>query len=489
VTLHPSWRALVAVDDLIPVPLNEKWLPFNPPPEATLNHSKDPWLVIAPANARLSPDFPDVLRRHAESRRDVDVFYADEVEEVGARGNRLSLKPATNLTLLISDDYIGFPVVVRLSVFHRLGGFRCEAGTAIVYDLMLRAIRGGIGIERIPKVMVAYDGFRPRPMIEHRRAALMNWIGASAHLFEVSSGLTEASLQLRRRFTDFPKVSLVIPTKQSRQLQIKDDTFGKPHIVNLLESLSRTNWPMERIHVLIGDDLLDDGIYPDQEYPFSVRRIVTERASNIPFNYAGKMNALWHQAETEHIILMNDDVVVSEPGWLRALMTFAMDEDVGGVGARLLYGDGRLQHAGMPGGLFGACAHAWLGQSSQAQTYNDWALVHREWSMVTGAVFATRRAVLEQLNGFDERFTLEFNDVDLCLRMRLLGYKIVYTPFAELLHYEKSSRGEALPRGDQVALFLKRWSELLDNDPAFHPGFDMWNINIVPLPTPEAWYV
>jgi GT2 family glycosyltransferase len=169
-------------------------------------------------------------------------------------------------------------------------------------------------------------------------------------------------------------------------------------------------------------------------------------------------------------------------------MTFAMDEEVGGAGARLLYGDGRLQHAGIPGGLFGACAHAWMGQAPRDPTYSDWALVHREWSMVTGAVFATRRAVLERLNGFDERFTLEFNDIDLCLRMGLIGYKIVYTPFAELLHYEKSSRGEAMPRGDQVALFLKRWTELLDDDPAFHPGFDRWNLHVVPVATPGAWY-
>ncbi len=280
----------------------------------------------------------------------------------------------------------------------------------------------------------------------------------------------------------------MVPTRQTRQLHFNDDSFGKPHIVNFLQSLSRTDWPMTNLQVLIGDDIPDETIYTGGEYPFRVRRVVTERAPTTRFNYSSKMNSLWREVETEYLVLMNDDIVVRDPGWLRALMTFAMDEDVGGVGARLLYGDGRLQHAGVAGGLFGACVHAWLGQPPQAQTYCDWALVHREWSIVTGAVFATRRGVLDLLNGFDERFTLEFNDVDLCLRMGLLGYKIVYTPFAELLHFEKASRGEALPGGDQVALFLKRWTKLLDNDPAFNPGFDMWNINIVPLAEPGAWY-
>ena len=245
---------------------------------------------------------------------------------------------------------------------------------------------------------------------------------------------------------------------------------------------------MDRISVLVGDDIQDESIYAGRSYPFGIRRVDTRRPPGAVFNYAAKMNSLWRLADTEYVILMNDDVVVREPGWLRGLLTFAMNEDVGGVGARLLYGDGRIQHAGMPGGLLGACVHAWIGQPAQDVTYNDWALVHREWSMVTGAVFATRRTVLELLNGFDESFSLEFNDVDLCLRMKILGYKIIYTPFAELLHYEKASRGDTLPRGDQVAMFLKRWSELLDNDPAFHPGFDMGNIFIAPAPQPDAWY-
>jgi O-antigen biosynthesis protein len=220
-----------------------------------------------------------------------------------------------------------------------------------------------------------------------------------------------------------------------------------------------------------------------------VQRIITTRAADTAFNYAAKMNSLWRQATTEYLVLMNDDVVVRGPGWLRALMTFAMDEEVCGVGARLLYGDGTLQHAGIPGGLFGACAHAWIQQPAGEKTYDDWALVHREWSMVTGAVFATRRSVLELVNGFDERFSLEFNDVDLCLRLKLLGYKIIYTPFAEMVHYEKSSRRDALPRGDQVALFLKRWSELLNNDPAFHPGFNMLSTSLMPLHVRDAWYL
>jgi GT2 family glycosyltransferase len=89
--------------------------------------------------------------------------------------------------------------------------------------------------------------------------------------------------------------------------------------------------------------------------------------------------------------------------------------------------------------------------------------------VVTAAVLATRRSVLAAAGGFDPRFTLEFNDVDLCLRLRLLGYRVVYTPFAELTHREKASRGETPPAPEQVGLFLARWRDAIGDDPAFHP--------------------
>jgi hypothetical protein len=486
--LHSSWHAIREAADLIPVPLDEGGLPQGLPTQLWELSGEERWLVIAPASGRLIPDFGNVFRRHAGMRRDIGIYYADEVENVETGAPRLHLKPAVNLTLLVADDYIGSPVIVMREVFVRLGGFRLEAQSASVYDFVLRAVRDGIGIGRIPVVMVAHAGQRPRAAAADRRASVTGWIGNSAHVLELAPGLTDTSLQLRRRFSAFPEVTLVVPTQQSRQMEVNDGTLGRPHIKNMLDSLSLTEWPMDRLKVLIGDDIADDTIYAGSQYPFEIRRVGTPRAPDVPFNYAAKMNSLWRQTETENLVLINDDVVVRGGGWLRALMTFAMNEDVGGVGARLLYGNGTLQHAGIPGGLFGACAHAWIQQPAEDRTYDDWALMHREWSMVTGAVFATRRSVLEMVSGFDERFSLEFNDVDLCLRLKLLGYKIIYTPFAEMLHYEKSSRRDALPRGDQVALFLKRWGELLNNDPAFHPGFNMSDVRLAPLPVNDAWY-
>jgi GT2 family glycosyltransferase len=239
---------------------------------------------------------------------------------------------------------------------------------------------------------------------------------------------------------------------------------------------------------LVGDALEDGSIYQGRRWPFRFKRIVAGSPCNRQFNYAEKINKLWRNAESEHLVLMNDDIDITTPDWLQALLTFSMQDNVGVVGARLLYPNGSVQHAGIPGGLFDMCAHAWLGQPANAPTYQNWGLVHREWSMVTGAVVASRKSVLESVNGFDERFRLEFNDVDLCLRLRMLGYRNVYTPFAELIHYEKASRGELLPRGSELALFRSRWQEFLDQDPAFHPRLARHTFQIAPVDHRAEWW-
>ncbi len=210
--------------------------------------------------------------------------------------------------------------------------------------------------------------------------------------------------------------------------------------------------------------------------------MATPRPPGTPFNYAHKMNCLWRLARTEHIVLMNDDLVIATPDWLEALMTFAMEPDVGGVGARLLYPSGTLQHVGMAFGPRDACAHLFLDEPGDAPSYGNWADVHREYSVVTGAVFATRRSLLDEINGFDERFSLNWNDVDMCLRMRLLGLRIVYTPHAELIHYESASRGRSSVRGSEMALFLERWRQLFEDDPAYHPRLSRALATPVPLP-------
>lgn len=422
--------------------------------------NRDAWIVLAPSDAIPAPRFEPIVRAAIHDRPDVDLFYADDAALGDPAGPRVRLKPAFNLALLVAFDYPGAMLVVRASTLLALGGVRAEAEGAGLYDLILRANAAGLGVARIPEVLAAYPGVRPRAPIAARRRALTEW--AAPQGLDVLDGAAPGTLRLARRFEAFPEVTLVVPTRQS-------GPAGAPYVVELLDSLRQTDWPMDRLRVLIGDDSTNEKAFAARSWPFRVDRVATPRPEGEPFDYAAKMNRLWRAAETEHVVFVNDDVTVLDAGWLQALMTFAAEPDVGGVGARLVFPDGRLQHAGVARGDFGAATHLWHGRAGDAPSYQDWAQVHRDWSMVTGAVFATRRSALERVGGFDARFTLEFNDLDLCLRMRLMGLRIVYTPFAELAHREMASRGRTLPAADQTALFMQRWRAFLAADPAWHP--------------------
>ena len=478
---EPAWYSQLAQDPaLIPLAVTGDGKAGEPPDDFPDDGGK--WVVIAPPEVRLHPSLATIVAEAAALRRDVDLFYGDEAV---SGSNRLLVKPDFDLTLLMADDAVGWPLLVRSSAMRRLGGLRPEAATAAGYDLVLRLLAGGGKVCRITEVLAVHAGEAPRAATADRRKALLDWMGDAAEVFELLPGLAPGTLRRQRRFVDYPDVTVVIPTRQSGKDNRPD---GRAHIVTLLEGIAASDWPAERLTVLVGDDCPDGAIYDGRHWPFRFRRLVTARDPGQTFNYAAKMNYLWRQADTEQLVLLNDDIEIGRKDWLQALLSFSMERDVGGVGGRLLYPDGTIQHAGIAGGLFGFLAHAWLGQPADLPSYGNWASVHRQWSMVTGAVFATRKSLLELFNGFDEAFSLEFNDVDLCLRLVMFGYRIVCTPFAEFVHWEKASRGQVLPPAADQALFLQRWSRFLDQDPAFHPRLARGDFRLSPVEPVGEWW-
>lgn len=466
-------------EGLVPVPL-ENDLSWNG--EGIADGPATDWILFAPRNAYVAPDTRHYFLSSSTNRPDVSLFYADDVAAGEPMLNRLNLKPDFNHTLLIAQDYIGAPVAVRRKMLTDIGGLDQSRGTAVLYDLILRVAEAGGVIARITEVAIGHEGKRPVARDEARREAIKARKGFTD--ITLATGSAPGLLLQRRHFDDNgqPAVTIVIPTRQTLRPRSM-----RSYIETLLARIAQASWPMNRVTVIVGDDVVGEPDWAKQPWPFTLKRIETPRAAGEPFNYSAKMNRLWREASDEQIIFLNDDAMPTTPGWISALLGFSVDDSVGGVGARLHYDDGSIQHVGMfP--AFRTIVHAWLGWPVEARTYNDWALAQREWSVVTGAVFATRLSILKQTNGFDERFSLEFNDVDLCLRIRNLGYRIVYNPEAQFTHTEKASRGETIPPGAEVALFLSRWARWLDNDPASHPNYSKVRLDVVAEPQLGSWY-
>ena len=451
-------------------------------PLAAVGDDRDRWLMFVPEDAGLHPLAARLIDRHVAARPDVAIFYADDVAyEEPTLHDQVRLKPMFDQTLFAAQDYIGAPLIVRGSALHELG-FDAGQEDAALYELVLRAAERGMSIGRIPQVLAVQPGKRPIAPLAARQALIARSPLYAGYV--PLPGRAPDTLQLTRIFEeDRPHVTLCVPT---RRTAVPEGTGS--FIERFLVSVAHADWPRDRLTVIVGDDVPGTPDWEHGHWPFELRRIETLRRPDEPFNFSAKMNQLWRAADSEIVIMANDDVVARDAGWLAALVGFALDRSVGAVGARLLFDDLTVQHAGVVGGLFGTSVHPWIGRRAGAATYQHWAVTQREVSMTTAALLATRRGVLEAVGGFDERFSLEFNDMDLCLKIRQLGLRIVYNPAAELIHSEKQSRGETVPPGEQLALFLSRWQGWLADDPALPPNMRRDMIDLTPSAGPEDWY-
>ncbi len=205
-----------------------------------------------------------------------------------------------------------------------------------------------------------------------------------------------------------------------------------------------------------------------------------------PLNLAAKMNLGAAKAEGDHLLFLNDDIEVITPDWLECMLEYSQLPEVAAVGARLLFPDGRLQHAGaaVVGGLPAHTCYACPGTDPGYARYN---LIPRNVSAVTGACLMTRAEVFHGLGGFCEAFPLNYNDVDYCLRAICDGRRVVYTPFAQLYHFESVSRDPGIFPAE-LEEFLRRWGERWKRDPYYSPHFatDRADFRIRTDPPPQG---
>jgi GT2 family glycosyltransferase len=199
-----------------------------------------------------------------------------------------------------------------------------------------------------------------------------------------------------------------------------------------------------------------------------------------PFNYATVNNFAATHARGEILLFLNNDVEVINADWLERMLEYALRPEVGIVGAKLYYPDNTVQHAGVVVGMGGIAGHPHLFAPRQSTGYGQRLVTIRNCSAVTAACLMTRQRVFQEVHGFDERFILVYNDVDLCLKVRKSGYSIIWTPFAELYHHESRTRGyEDTPQKQarfrrETELMRKKWGHVLrSGDPFYNPNLSL----------------
>lgn len=409
---------------------------------------------------------------------DVDYVYSDE-DVIGVDGRRADpfFKPDWSPERFRSQMYTCHASAFRRSILEDVGGFRDGFDGSQDWDLVLRVTERARRIVHIPEVLYhwrvvassvlsgedvkpyAYDAAR-RALEEHVRR-----VGIDA---DVEEQRPRGYFHIRRRHRDHPLVSIVIPSA---------GRTGRVHgiernmVLECVRSVvERSTWPAFELVVVLDDR-------PDAPADPALVAALCDVAGDrlrllrydAPFNFSEKCNTGASVARGDHLVFLNDDTEVIDANWLEVLVGFTREPEVGAAGLLLLFADGRLQHAGhvLLGGNPG---HLMFGQPPDSDRNRHAVALDREVAGVTGACLAIRAEVFSEVGGFSPQFPSSYNDVDLCLKLRSAGYRIVCSAQARLHHFESISR-DATVGPDELERLRARWWAELHADPYYNPNY------------------
>lgn len=466
-----------------------------------IDAARGEWVALLDHDDVIAPNGLTVIWNAIATHPDAEFFYTDELvvndvlEPIG-----LMLKPAYDPVLLTGVNYINHFSIYRRGRLNEIGKLRSGFEGSQDYDLLLRYLEGLDDAKIIHVPYPAYWWRRTgttysRKFIDratdNARAALKEKFARAGKATEVTEALTTTLHRIRfgTAATKRPKISIIIPNKDSYAL-----------MATLLRGIyEQTTY--DNFEVIVVDNGSTEpatlALYKEYERRFSSFSFYVKEAT---FNFSRAINEGMARARGEHFLLLNNDVEIIESEWLGELVDCLSYDHVGIVGAKLLYPDRRLQHAGVISGFGGLAGHWYLNKPENFGGPMNRLHVRNSMTCVTGAVMLISGECARQIGQWDEEnFAVAYNDVDYCLRAHKAGFRIVWTPFACLIHHESVSRGsdrggENRKRFEREKENLKRLHQTHEfDDPASNPGYskDRSDPKITPfnsLPSPRRWF-
>ena len=443
------------------------------------------FLVLADHDDTLTPDALYEVVKAVNEHPGCQVIYSDE-DKLDMDGKALfdpHFKPDFNPDLLTSVNYICHLFVVRMDLLEQVGKFRQEFDGAQDYDFIFRCTEQAKEVYHIPKVLyhwrchqnsTASNPESKRYAFEAgARAVMAHYERMGIEAESVEKGVDYGIYHTRFKIKGEPLVSVVIPNKDHHEdLDLC--------IRSLVEKATYRN--LEFVVVENNSVKAETFAYYEkiQKEFENVRVVKWERE----FNYAAINNFGAGFAKGEYLLLLNNDTEIIEPDCIQEMLGFCQRENVGIVGARLLYGDDTIQHAGVVIGFGGIAGHTFIGLHKAENSYFHRAVCAQDYSAVTAACLMTKKTVFDAVGGLSEELAVAFNDIDYCMKVRQLGKLVVYAPYATLYHYESKSRGledtpEKIERFNrEVAIFIKKWPEIIKNgDPYYNPNLTLRKSN------------
>ena len=418
----------------------------------------------------------DVMKEICE--KNADYIYTDEntFHDKPEDAYCPHFKPDFAPDTLRSYNYICHLSVFNKKLLEKVGGFRSEFDGSQDYDLILRLTEQANKIVHVPKILYYWrshansvaSGISAKPYtLDAAKRALSEHLGRIGLKGEVRDSSVPSTYRITYDIVGSPLISILIPNK---------DSISDLH--KCIESVKRSTYQNWEIIVVENNSVKKSTFEYYEKLKQDDRICIVKWAG--AFNFSAINNFGAQYAKGEYILLLNNDVEAITPDWLEQMLMFSQREEVGAVGAMLYYPDDSIQHAGCILGLGGVAGHSHKHFMRGDFGYMNRLTIAQNYSIVTAACLMLSRKVWDTVNGLDETFAVAFNDVDLCMRIRQAGYLIVWTPYAELYHYESKSRGaEDTPEKQkrfqgEIERFQRRWAkELAAGDPYYNPNFTL----------------
>lgn len=444
-----------------------------------LEAAKGDYVTFLGSADLLSADALFWVAREITHHPEVDLLFSDE-DRIDAKGARLDpwFKPAWNQALMLSQAAFGQLGVFRREVVEKAGGLRSGYGDAQAHELVLRCCEKTTweNIRHIPRVL--YHRRAPSSGTDEEPSRLplvanglrqavsdhLERVGVRALVSETAGGGCQVQYEVPRQQ---PFVSIIVPSTLCSAVTAKC----------LASVLSKSTYQEFELLVLGHKNNIraaEDA--PEFSKILADPRVRIVQYEDPLFNFSRVCNLGRTRAAGSILCFLNDDVEVITVDWLERLVSRVVLNGVGAVGPMLYYPNDTIQHAGVVLGIGGVAAHAFSGMPRGYPGYFGRACTEQDYSCVTGACVAIRREVFDAAGGFDETLPIAFNDVDLCLKIRRKGDRIIWTPSVEMYHHESMTFG-AHDSLDRLRSFMRdveamrhRWGEVLTSDPCYNPN-------------------
>ena len=413
--------------------------------------------------------------------KDADFIYTDEntFHDTPKDAYSPNFKPDFAPDTLRSYNYICHLSVFKESLLKKAGGgFRAEFDGSQDYDMVLRLTEKAQHIVHIPKILYYWrsheqsvaSNISAKPYtLDAAKKALTEHLKRVHLEGTVSDSRIPSTYHIQYLIKGNPKVSIIIPNK--------DHVDDLAKCVNsIIEQSTWKNWEII---------IVENNSSEAQTFQYYKQLTAKEKRIRVitwkkEFNYSAICNFGAKEAKGQYLLMLNNDIEVITPNWLEEMLMFAQRKDVGAVGAMLYYPDETVQHGGVILGIGGIAGHAHKYFNRGDYGYMSRLSIAQNLSAVTAACALIRKSVWDEVKGLDEGFAVAFNDVDLCMKIRKAGYLIVWTPYAELYHYESKSRGledtvEKQKRfAGEISRFKKKWGKELEaGDPYYNPNLTL----------------